>query len=674
MPAGPIPGHGAHGAQPFASGGRADGPGRDRPDDRDGWDERLFAGDDFDADAHLAALVADTETGRISVPGHVQGLTVSVPGLEHLGTLDTTGFTQGEPADVMPAGTLLAALADNATADLAALDDGQLLGLASAGRRLAARGAWTEATAVGEFAARRQAAVASGDRGAKARAEYAAVDVAMELLLSDHQAAEKITIARALRRRLPRTSAALAAGLLDEYKAKIIAETTAPLTDKDAAQADEILAAAAPVLRYGQLWNQARRVAAALDPEAAARKKEEAKGNARVYRFREPSGLAGISARDMSPEDILAAWQHITTRARAMRAAGVPGSMQVLYARAFADLLTERGPVADLAARNGPPGTGTSTADTDAAWYAADAADADFDGEPFQPAPGGDENEESDQSGCGDASEDSASEDSGTAAGQSGNTASRPQRAPVAALINITVPASTAWENGTQPGYVAGFGDIDAESARNLLAMAAGHPQTRWCVTVIGADGTAQAHGCAAGRHPYDPGIATKDPNQHRTGGGERDGPASPPDTASTGTGGSRTGQQTAQQLRRLGVELALIAKGTCDHARRQDRHDPSRLLRHIIWARQATCPAPGCGADAIYNDIDHTVPHDQGGATCEENLSPPCRRHHKVKQIPGWNLRQDAPGEMIWTTPTGRQYRTGPTRYDRTGPIRYDR
>jgi hypothetical protein len=40
-------------------------------------------------------------------------------------------------------------------------------------------------------------------------------------------------------------------------------------------------------------------------------------------------------------------------------------------------------------------------------------------------------------------------------------------------------------------------------------------------------------------------------------------------------------------------------------------------------------------------------------------------RTHHKIKQQPGWTLRQPAPGHFEWTTPAGRTYTTTPTVYD---------
>ena len=45
--------------------------------------------------------------------------------------------------------------------------------------------------------------------------------------------------------------------------------------------------------------------------------------------------------------------------------------------------------------------------------------------------------------------------------------------------------------------------------------------------------------------------------------------------------------------------------------------------------------------------------------------MAPPCRRHHRVKQAPGWKLNQPEPGVMSWTTPSGRSYTTTPTVYE---------
>src|SRR6266576_1179456 len=64
----------------------------------------------------------------------------------------------------------------------------------------------------------------------------------------------------------------------------------------------------------------------------------------------------------------------------------------------------------------------------------------------------------------------------------------------VGAHITITVP-HTAMDGDFGPsGEVAGFGIIDHADTRDLMDAAAGHPATRWCVTVLSSDGTAAAH------------------------------------------------------------------------------------------------------------------------------------------------------------------------------------
>jgi hypothetical protein len=116
--------------------------------------------------------------------------------------------------------------------------------------------------------------------------------------------------------------------------------------------------------------------------------------------------------------------------------------------------------------------------------------------------------------------------------------------------------------------------------------------------------------------------------------------------------------------LRRLNVTLEPIARDTCDHQNAESRYVPGRKLRHLVRARNQLCTAPACNAQALYCDLDHTVPHPDG-PTCQCNLNPKCRRHHRTKQAPGWNVTQPRPDTALWTTPSGRTHRTTPTTYD---------
>ena len=118
--------------------------------------------------------------------------------------------------------------------------------------------------------------------------------------------------------------------------------------------------------------------------------------------------------------------------------------------------------------------------------------------------------------------------------------------------------------------------------------------------------------------------------------------------------------------IQRLGVTITPLAAGTCDHRNQEPGYTLSPRLRHLIAARTVYCCAPGCRRPAARCDFDHTIAYQAGGRSCECNVRPLCRRHHRCKQAPGWALQQPDPGTMIWTTPAGRTYTTGPTTYHR--------
>lgn len=108
-----------------------------------------------------------------------------------------------------------------------------------------------------------------------------------------------------------------------------------------------------------------------------------------------------------------------------------------------------------------------------------------------------------------------------------------------------------------------------------------------------------------------------------------------------------------------LASRLQHFETAPCLHTRRSVGYKPSQSLRHLVVTRQRRCSFPGCRRPAVRSDLDHTTPFDQGGMTCECNLSPLCRRHHLAKQAPGWQLTQPKPGEMVWRLPSSRVYQT---------------
>jgi uncharacterized protein DUF222 len=86
-----------------------------------------------------------------------------------------------------------------------------------------------------------------------------------------------------------------------------------------------------------------------------------------------------------------------------------------------------------------------------------------------------------------------------------------------------------------------------------------------------------------------------------------------------------------------------------------RDGYRPSTAMRQLIEERHPRCVFPTCNQPSRRCDLDHTREYGTaGGSTCPCNLAPLCRRHHRLKQTPGWHLRQLWPGLLIWITPTG--------------------
>ncbi|HEU0191430.1 MAG TPA: HNH endonuclease signature motif containing protein [Mycobacterium sp.] len=54
----------------------------------------------------------------------------------------------------------------------------------------------------------------------------------------------------------------------------------------------------------------------------------------------------------------------------------------------------------------------------------------------------------------------------------------------------------------------------------------------------------------------------------------------------------------------------------------------PSSALADFVRCRDLTCRFPGCDVPAMRCDIDHTIPHADGGATHASNLKCECRTH----------------------------------------------
>lgn len=90
-------------------------------------------------------------------------------------------------------------------------------------------------------------------------------------------------------------------------------------------------------------------------------------------------------------------------------------------------------------------------------------------------------------------------------------------------------------------------------------------------------------------------------------------------------------------------------------------RRRPSATIRELVRVRDRECVMPWCHRPARHCDHDHEQPWTAaggGGSTSVTNGGPRCRRHHQLKDQPGWNARYDAAhGTTRVTTPHGATY-----------------
>jgi Domain of unknown function (DUF222) len=538
------------------------------------------------------------------------------------------GFEAGGPADVMAPCSVLAELTGQAAGRMGELSDDELIGVLRAARRVQSWQAAVELEAVSELTARRMAEPA---RPGPRPAERAAAEIAAALTLTG-RAADALASLAATVERLAGVGDALAAGLIDLAKATVFADELAAVDWLTACCIATRILPDAPGLTTAQLRARLRRAVLAADPRAPGRRKTRAaRDGARVETWPELSGNAALAGRELPPAGALAADRHLSALARSLKTAGARGSLDQIRAAVYLALLSGRDPatvLADLTAEpaaDAEPGPDTQDGDGRAETGTADAAAT-----PDAAGPGA---AGSDRAGRG--ADTGLAADGGTDSKASGGrgsdgAGSAPEPAGSAGLswpsgprgsVHLTMPLS-AWLGQTNsPGEIARYGPADAWTCRDVAADLASQARTRYCLTVTTQDGQPAGHACARGQPPPRPG-------------------------------------QARQWLAGLNFHWFTAGSG-CDHAQASGTYRPGARLAHLTQIRMRTCTAPGCNRPAETCDLDHVIPHDQGGPTCTCNLHPACRRHHQLKQHPGWAVDMPEPGRLTWHLPHGRSYIT---------------
>ena len=516
-------------------------------------------------------------------------------------------------------------------------------------------------------------------------------ELALALAVSVQSAEQTTLTAWELGARLPGIAALHADGTLAYSKAKLIVETFQWLSDEDAARAEAMII---PQLTgttsktWGQIMNLAARIANEVDPGLEERRRKAAvKHGSRVQVFRERSGAAGLSGRDLPTGETMAAYANLDARAAEYKDSGAfPGArMDQLRATAYLDLINGRSAEGRIAHGH----LSTDTGDPDATPDAAAATRPD-DGPPGHPETGGGSEPPPGNGPSGGGPGDRPSDDGSPG----GPAAGRP------VLADLVVPLATLLGLADRPGEAHGLGVLDPVLCRDLARLAAASPHTQVCVTVTDPDGIAIGHGCgrvgkpsrAARAQPLagaPPPSVTLPARVNLTITADCLSAMLPGTCDSTGRPGTRTPDGWAFTWRdargspnpgdpnwcgtwtltlpcgrEFAVRIEPVPTQACDHRHESHGYQPNDTLRHLVQVRDHTCTFPPCSRHARDSDFEHAQPYDKGGRTCSCNAGARSRKCHRIKQSPGWIVTQPKPGWHEWTTPSGRTYVQAPYRY----------
>jgi hypothetical protein len=90
----------------------------------------------------------------------------------------------------------------------------------------------------------------------------------------------------------------------------------------------------------------------------------------------------------------------------------------------------------------------------------------------------------------------------------------------------------------------------------------------------------------------------------------------------------------------------------------------PAALADYLI-ALNVTSAAPHSTVPARVSDMEHNIPHDQGGPTDPLNVTPVDRRWHRAKTHGSWTYRKDPETrKVVWNAPSGQTFVIDPYDY----------
>ena len=415
--------------------------------------------------------------------------------------------------------------------------------------------------------------------------------------VSDQVATRRVGLAARMACCMPALVSAMASGRLDGYRAQVVAEELEDAPTGDARAVTDALADRLGEQAPGPLRARTRRVIGQLAPEVLRRRAERAATRRGLTRF---TDLFGTDEwRGQFPvERARPAWAAVDELARQLRADGACATLEQARADALLQLILGQADVS-VVLHVGVPDDQTPP----------DDASLD-DPPPSDTDPGGTEAgpDQETRSDDGSGHETADEEPSATTAADDGSSSAD------------DTPADRS-DAPTDTGH-ADAGD-DSDASADVADVAAAND-----VVVVRGFGV-----------PGETFLSQKGLAEliERAGGCRVEAMRCHPDT---------------------GAVLAMTELAGRVVARQGYR--PPQALTTLVRQRDGRCRFPGCHIAARFCDLDHVRPWP-AGPTDASNLVCLCRRHHRIKQRPGWTSRLHPDGRVDWSDPTGRVRTTWP-------------
>ncbi len=467
--------------------------------------------------------------------------------------------------------------------------------------------------------------------------EFSADEVRAALVLTRRAAHTQFWLAYDLVTRLPQVHAAMDAGMLDEPRARVFSEWTVELSPEQAGAVCDALLPRAPRLTTGQLIEQIKKLAIAVDPDWARRRYEQAIADRKVVGYRNADGSANLSGCNLPLDRVAAASGHIDALAKAAKRAGDARPLDHIRADLFLGMTDgtytglDDDAIIELLITTPAPDVDQPDNDDSESDDAGEAAE------------GGGEEPVADDLADVDPQGDGAGGDEEGECRSQASVAAPTRPDPTTTGLELRVRLSTLLGCDQYPAELAGWGHLHAELARDLAASLGG---AQWRFAVTDEDGhlvycgitrarplgtSARSAACRALVELQVPATALR-------------ALAADPTTPAGWAG------VVADLTRQLDHDTPGEDRYRAD----ADRRVPGAALRRYLEIRDRYCVMIGCRAPAHTADKDHTVDHAYGGPTLAHNLGDACRHDHRLKSEGGWTLHQLQPGVFRCTTPKG--------------------